>query len=76
MNKMRILSIGGVAFFTTLTGLLTSEAIFSLSLSMTQLVGGALIVAGIQAGLAICQEIKIETDTKSKGMKRSMLFLM
>ena len=80
MNKLRILSIGGVAFFTSLMGLLTTDAVFSVGIGWEKLFVGSIIIAGIQAGLAICQEVKVETETSikacKKGMKRSMLFLM
>ena len=88
IDKTRIMAIGGIAFFTSLIGIVTTDAVFGMTLSLWQLLLGAFIIAFINAGLAICQEIKVETDkpcedgknclkqAKTTMRKRNLMFLM
>ena len=75
VNWLKIICNSGVAFFTTIGGLLGADVVMDINLPANGIVVGALIVAGIQAGLAffvsLQQQAEIEetsgTNCKKKG---------
>ena len=63
VNYTKIICNAGVAFFTTLAGLLSADAVIGESLPPMAIFIGALIVGGIQAGLAFFVSLKQENET-------------
>ena len=75
INYTKILSNSGVAFFTTLSGVLTADALLNLKIAVPDFLIIAFIPAVIQFGLSFCKELgKIEEEQEgggSKGSKRN-----
>lgn len=76
VNWGKALANGGVAFFTTLAGLLGAGAVIGESLPPIGLIVGALIVGGIQAGLSIFLTLKEETEnTTGNPIKKGISYI-
>jgi len=75
INYTKILANSGVAFFTTLSGVLTADALLNLKIALPDFLVIAFIPAVIQFGLSFCKELgKMEEEQEgggSKGSKRN-----
>ena len=60
----KIIANAGVAFFTSLSGIFTIEAITKADIPLETLVFGALVVAFINAGLSFMKELAKEEEEK------------
>jgi hypothetical protein len=69
MKWIRIFAVSGTAFFATLAGLLSVEALSNGAVPIGLLIPGSLISAGIQGGLALCRELTSECDIEEKTKK-------
>lgn len=70
VNWGKVLANGGVAFFTTLVGLLTTNILVQEILPPTGVLIGALISGGLMAGLAICQTWQREEEESENTTSR------
>ena len=74
INYTKILANSGVAFFTTLSGVLTADALLNLKIALPDFLVIAFIPAVIQFGLSFCKELgKVEEEQEggSRGGKRN-----
>lgn len=69
MNCLKIVANGGVAFFTTLTGLLSADTLLQVNLPTSSIFIGAAIAAGIQAGLAMFKELQTQANSPTNQTK-------
>ena len=72
INYTKILANSGVAFFTTLSGVLTADALLDLKIALPDILVIALIPAIIQFGLSFCKELgKMEEEQEGGGGRGS-----
>jgi hypothetical protein len=74
INYTKILANSGVAFFTTLSGVLTADALLNLKIALPDFLVIAFIPAVIQFGLSFCKELgKMEEEQEGggRGSKRN-----
>jgi hypothetical protein len=68
INWTRIVANGGTAFFTTIAGILTMDSLTNTAVSLQFTVGAAVLVGFIQAALAICKELSLESEPPTGGV--------
>jgi len=73
VNWLKLIGNAGVAFFSTLSGMLSYEAVVSSGLDIKMMIGVSIFVASIQAGLAFFKELSREAANNNIAVKRKNL---
>jgi hypothetical protein len=69
INWYKFVGNAGIAFFTTLSGMLSVEALTATILPLNITVAVAFVSAGIQGGLSFCKELSTVESKKTVKKK-------
>jgi len=73
VNWLKLIGNAGVAFFSTLSGMLSYEAVVSSGLDIKLIISVSVFVASIQAGLAFFKELSREAACNNNAVRRKNL---